>query len=112
VECVVFRKTGRSTCEILSRGLGHQLLRIDRPPRTARSTSFFASPQEIKARFGGELIGGGYLVRRLLDATLVEDYFSPAAGAEVERKFDFFRQRRRIDRGGRAYAEFGLTWRR
>jgi hypothetical protein len=68
------------------------------------------------------------LARSLLDPTPVEYYayrvgltaqwksgpinFSAAAGDEVEREFDFFRQRRRINRGGRVYAEFGLTWRR
>jgi hypothetical protein len=83
--------------------------------------------KDFSARFGGELIGGGYLARSLLDATPVEYYayrvgltvqwksgpinFSVAAGDEVEREFDFFRQQRRIYRGGRVYAEFGITWR-
>ncbi len=83
--------------------------------------------KDFSARFGGELIGGGYLARSLLGETPVEYYayrvgliaqwksgpinFSAAAGDEVEREFDFYRQRRRIHRGGRAYAEFGITWR-
>ena len=87
----------------------------------------YAPSQDFSARFGGELIGGGYLAQSLLANTPVEYYayrvgltalwkigpinFSAAAGDEVEREFDFFRQRRRIHRGGRAYAEFGLTWR-
>ena len=100
---------------------------------TVRIEAFYPEPalvvtpnKTFTARLGGELIGDGYLARTLLGETPVEYYayrlgasaqwksgpinFSAAAGDEVEREFDFFRQRRRIHRGGRAYAELGITW--
>jgi len=86
----------------------------------------FTPKPDFSARIGGELIGAGYLARSLLGETPVEYYayrvgttarwksgpwnFSAAAGDEVEREFDFFRQRRRINRGGRVYVELGISW--
>lgn len=78
-------------------------------------------------RVGGDLVGGGY---RTASGTPVEfdsfragatlswhhssvhkDEFFAAAGADVEREFDFFGQRRRIQPAGAPYIEVTAKFR-